>query len=536
VRRVLAWVAALTVLALVATAWFLGARIQSPSQAAARATPPTPTVLTAPVEYRVLSTTLITRGDVAAATSMVVGLPTSVTIDPVVTGMFVEPGDYVVEGERVVEVSGRPVFAFAGAVPAYREMKPGASGVDVRQLQDGLVRLGCPAETDGVFGPATKTCVEELYLDLGYRPSLSSPTEASDLVAARVAVSDTQATLDVALVSLATASKGASEATVLDAKAAVDAARRLVDDADAARRTGVARAQNDLALATTERDLFASDPASSQSDLSAASVAVSNAELTLLDVQRSADAAVANASESLDVAKARYSEVIEMPDTTAEANELARAVAAHESAVAALAELDRLSGPTVPLGEVVFLPELPARVEASVDAVGPVDVATTRTTTGLMTLTTGLLHVTGRANVSDVKLLSAGMDVEVLDEVSDTRYQTRLSNIATTPTIGADGTPSFLLVLTPKEPLPAELAGANVRVTFATATTKGPVLVVPLAAISAGADGQARIDTITADGIVVKVGVTPGPSADGYVAVLPNEPGAISRGDKVIIG
>ncbi|MGB8861754.1 MAG: hypothetical protein WCC60_21040 [Ilumatobacteraceae bacterium] len=469
-------------------------------------------------------------------TSVVVGLPSSVTIDPVVTGVFVEAGDDVLEGQRLVEVSGRPVFAFAGAVPAFREMMPGASGVDVRQLQDGLVRLGCPAETDGVFGPATKLCVAALYLDLGYEPLPSSPTEAADLAAARATASDTQAAIAAAESSLDAAGEGAAESTVLDAKAAVDAARRLLDDAIAARLTGVARAQNDLALVAAERDRLASDPVAGQAELDAASIAVSNAELTLLDVQRSADTAVADASARLGVAGARYNEAIAEPDTTAQVKELARVVAAHESAVAAMEELERTSGPTVPVGEVVFMPELPALVEASVDAVGPVDLATTQSTTGLMTLTIGRLQVNSRASVADAKLLSEGLDVEVLDETSDTAYKARLSSIDPTPTTGPDGAPSVALVLEPIEPLPAALAGANLHVTFATATTEAPVLVVPLAAMSAGADGRARVDKLAVDGRPIEVTVTPGLSADGFVEVSPDAPGALAAGDEVIIG
>lgn len=535
-RRAVAWVSALAVLVLVATAWFVGARIQSPSQAAARATPPEPSVLTAPVELRVLSTTVIARGDVAAVTSVVVGLPSSVTLDPVVTGVFVRPGDEVGEGERVVEVSGRPVFVFAGAVPAYREMKPGASGIDVLQLQISLVRLGCAAETDGVFGPATKLCVAAMYFDLGYEPSPSSSTEAADLAAARAAASDTQAAVDAAEVSLASAGEGAVESMVLDAQATVDAARRLLDDAYAARLTGVARAQNDLALAEGDRDRLASDPSTIQADLDAASIAVANAELTLLDVQRSADTAVADAVASLAVAKAKYQEVIEKPDTTAQMEELARAVATRDAAVGALEELERKSGPTVPLGEVVFLPELPAVVQASVDGVGPLDLGTTQSTAGLMTLTVGRLQVNSRASIGDAKLLTVGMDVQLLDETSDTTYPAALLSVDATATAGPDGTQGVALVLEPIDPLPAALAGANLRVTFATATTEAAVLVVPLAAISAGADGRARVDRIAADGTSIEVTVTPGLSADGFVEIRPYEPGALAPGDEVIIG
>jgi len=42
-------------------------------------------------------------------------------------------------------VSGRPALVLQGAVPAYRDITPGAVGDDVRQLQAALGRLGFPA-------------------------------------------------------------------------------------------------------------------------------------------------------------------------------------------------------------------------------------------------------------------------------------------------------------------------------------------------------------------------------------------------------
>ena len=51
-------------LLLVGLVWFAGSRIESPAARAAKAAPPVPSVVTADVERRVLSESLVTRGDV----------------------------------------------------------------------------------------------------------------------------------------------------------------------------------------------------------------------------------------------------------------------------------------------------------------------------------------------------------------------------------------------------------------------------------------------------------------------------------------
>ena len=124
-------------------AWVVGSRVRSADQAAAEAAPPPRSVVTVPVELRVLSSTVITRGLVApvVSTAVIGPLPSS-GAQGTVTGVFVKVGDSVTEGARVVEVAGRPVFVLVGAVPAYRSLRPGMVGADVRQLQEALARVG----------------------------------------------------------------------------------------------------------------------------------------------------------------------------------------------------------------------------------------------------------------------------------------------------------------------------------------------------------------------------------------------------------
>ena len=58
------------------------------------------------------------------------------------TQVAVDIGDEVLEGTRLIEVSGRPVFALQGDVPVYRTLTPGMAGADVAQMQVALARLG----------------------------------------------------------------------------------------------------------------------------------------------------------------------------------------------------------------------------------------------------------------------------------------------------------------------------------------------------------------------------------------------------------
>ncbi|MEJ3747873.1 peptidoglycan-binding protein [Actinomycetes bacterium KLBMP 9797] len=145
--------------------------VRSPQQTAASARAPQPSLITAVVERRVLESTLVTRGQVAPATTIEVSPVTAqgATIQ-VVTAVRVRPGDEVQTGRVLLAVSGRPVIALAGAVPAYRDLKPGDSGPDVRQAQTALRRLGLETGGDraGVFGPGTKAAVRRLYARLGY--------------------------------------------------------------------------------------------------------------------------------------------------------------------------------------------------------------------------------------------------------------------------------------------------------------------------------------------------------------------------------
>ncbi|MEU0742509.1 peptidoglycan-binding protein [Streptomyces sp. NPDC006134] len=239
-RRRWALAVAGTALALTVGGVLVAGTVKSPAQAAADAGPPRADVLTAPVEHRVLVTSVITRGQVTAEQSLrikpQVGAGEGVTA-PVVTRLPVRQGEAVRNGKVLVEVSGRPVIALQGSLPSYRDLRPGASGDDVRQLQTALGRLGHQTGQDrkGFFGAGTKTALAALYAAVGYDPLPAQDDEGAALTAAQEAVKQAERALEDAREAGTGADAGQSGAAGgrSDSDRAV---RRAAEDLAAARK------------------------------------------------------------------------------------------------------------------------------------------------------------------------------------------------------------------------------------------------------------------------------------------------------------
>ncbi|KWT63807.1 hypothetical protein ADL21_00090 [Streptomyces albus subsp. albus] len=153
--------------------------IKSPAQAAAEKAAPPQDVLTAPVEHRVLSDTLVTRGSVTAAQTVTVspGGPSDKSIArSVVTKVRTKKGASLSFGQVLLEVSGRPLIALRGDLPSYRDLQRGSQGDDVAQLQKALTELGygIGADRRGTFGAGTEQAVTALYQSRGYAPLSAS--------------------------------------------------------------------------------------------------------------------------------------------------------------------------------------------------------------------------------------------------------------------------------------------------------------------------------------------------------------------------
>ena len=156
--------------------WFASVQIVSPAEVAARAAPPEPSPILVPVEERRLSTKIVSRG------TGHYGSPRELLVAPsrlkegrgVITRL---PRIGAVIGERdvVLTISGRPTFLLDGAQPSYRDLGPGVSGTDVRQLERALQRSGLtPGRVDGKYDAATGRAVARLYRKHGFQPIVAS--------------------------------------------------------------------------------------------------------------------------------------------------------------------------------------------------------------------------------------------------------------------------------------------------------------------------------------------------------------------------
>ncbi len=244
-------------------------------------------------------------------------------------------------------------------------------------------------------------------------------------------------------------------------------------------------------------------------------------------------ATIGDLRDALALAQLQRQQLSAAPDTGAER----AAVTAAQQQVAdaqdslAVAQQDAL--PALPAGEILYLTQLPRRVDATELRRGAVLDGPAMTVSG------AALALSGTAAAADARLLTTGMTATF--ELPDGGAQT--ATITTvTPGEGADA--RWTVQLTPAELTPeqiTQLQGSNVRVSIPVGATEGEVLSVPLAALTAGPGGESRVEVVDGDPregdrapthlVVVETGL----AADGAVEVRPTE-GDLGEGDLVVVG
>ena len=226
--------------------------------------------LLAPVEERVLHPKVVTLGTARY------GLPQSISIVP--SALKAKPGLITTlplrnrefdEGRVMLTVSGRPTFVVQGEIPAYRDLVPGTSGDDVRQLEQALVRLGFdPGPPDGTFDTQTSGAVAKWYAASGWEPFGPTITQLMEI-----------RTLEQ---NLSTANK-----TRLAAAGAAKAAAFAVESARATAEHANGAAASDVEARTVELDKAKADLANAALAVEAAHAKadhlrkVANADLSL---------------------------------------------------------------------------------------------------------------------------------------------------------------------------------------------------------------------------------------------------------------
>lgn len=405
--------------------------IKSPAQVAAEQSPPPPSTITATVQRKVLVNTLVVRANmVATDTLTVVPVTTQASQSRIVTGLNKSVGAKVSNGDVLGQVSGRPIIALLGSIPAYRTLKPGLSGSDVRQLQKALISMGYLSRNadTGYFGAATQGAVTRCYAARGFEP-------------------------------LHTWDEDPAQQTAIDAaKQAVLEAQRRLRDARAVPGTG-------------------------------SSTRVSDARVDLSRAQ------------------------------------------------ATLARILQTAGVEWPLGELVFVPTMPATV-AAIKAARGVDLA--KSTTGeLMVLNLGRIAADAVVPQGSEGGLKPGLRAKLFDEVAQRGASGTIAWVrpftARGPTDASGGQSGYPIRVNPDQQLPQSWAGQNVRVEIALGQTGAPVLVVPVSAVVTRADQKTVVTVLTAGErrpVVVVTGLVVG----GEAEVTPDPSSGLAEGDLVVVG
>ena len=488
----------LLVLALVALAaavsWMAGSSIKSPAEMAARTAPPTPSPILVPVEERVLSSDVVTRGTARY------GLPQSISIVPsalksyagVITRLPVL-GTQLKEGDVMLVGSARPVFALQGEIPAYRDLVPGISGDDVRQFESRIKQLGFdPGPLDGTYDEQTSAAVANWYASAGWQPFRATTEQLANIRAL-------QYELAVAL------------NNNLAAADAVAAAPRVVAAARANADHSNKVAAADVAAKTAVRAKVMADRRSTKEDRAQANADHEQTRAAATATQLAGEVEIQAAIDAQKVADRQ-------------------AKLADETAVRLAAHLDsaqRKAGVQVPVDEIVFIPDLPVRVEQ-------INVALGDATTGkVMTVTNNQLAIDSSLPLDEARLVKPGMAVVIDESALGIEATGVVARVADTPgTDGVDGYHVYFEILVDKTP--TALEGFSLRITIPIESTKGAVIAVPVSALSLSADGTSRVQ-VDNNGALEFVVVEPGLSADGFVEVTPVD-GTLAPGQLVVVG
>lgn len=528
----------------------LGQQLESPEDARAEVAAPERSLIAVPVEAVALSNDVVVRGD--AEFEGAVDLELDVTLGDgtsrVVTGRVPDVDAVVEEGDVVIEVSGRPVFVLEGALPAFREFKPGLEGDDVLQLEQALARLGFLNVTpDDLYGTATEEAVQAMYEAAGYEARAANEVEEAQLDAAQDAVdnareqlADANDALDELLepppqvqqVSEAQARQARLDAIADAEQAVVDANERL-DEVEAATPS----AQLLVAIEAVTDAEFTGDAdaiAAANRNVTSAQQADEARIEAAREVVEQAEDALQRAQNALaDFDALRAAEDSDGTDTTRAEKAIVDAEGRLADLEADLAELEGEIGVRLPSAEIVFLPELP-RTVTSVEvergdfvtgAVMQISGTEVRITTGVSEANRPLLEVGQRVIIDSTQL-----GIEVEGEISELADRTGTNGVAETR--------YHMQVIPTGQYNVSEMVGVNFRLQIPLEKSDGEVLAVPNAALFIGADGSSRLRVLEDDGEttrIVEVEVGLSDKNRSLVEVTPLS-GSLTADDLVVVG
>ena len=553
--------------------WLAGQRVRSPAEIAARRKPPVASPITVPVERRVLSNDLVRRGtlrfDQPTPISMAGPVGSDGDAPATLVTKTMAAGDKIAEGSVLLEVGGRAVIALKGAQPNFRSLQPGASGKDVQQLEEALQRLGIDTgAVDGTYDAATERAVEQLYNDRGYRAQGPTNAEREARRDRRKAVDDAEERVRQATKGRDDATKGPTGADMLalhqeqqQATRGLELAKSNATRNDTEAQASITARQSDLAAATAAEAAaseslarakaggtdpndptqpcgavcvtrLVADVSTHHAAANAAADAVRSAQANVDATSKAGTNDVSRAQDSLDLATARVNDATAPKDTTDTTKALEAANAQLDQARLELADLEARTGTSVPVGELIFLPELPLRVDEIKTKVGE------SASGSFMTVSGSRLAVDSSVEVADVGSVHTGIAVDIKLADLDRHLKGTIVEIGEKPgTKGAGNQQVYVGVQPEDAAAAAELNGASVVVTIPLTSTGGKaVLTVPLAAVTTKIDGTSQVAIVHDGDVPSNVAVKLGLQASGYIEVEPLGGASLSEGDRVIVG
>jgi hypothetical protein len=179
--HVVSGVLALALLGATGTAWYFALQARTPAQRAEETAEPEDSVITVRVDQDQLIETL--EFDAVLDRTGDFPVPAPAAPEGIETALAsklpLEVGDEVKAGTVLLEVSGRPMIALEGDVPAYRDLQEGDEGPDVEQLQLALQQIYGTPKT-GKFDARTVADVKKLYDHAGYDHATTSEEVADE--------------------------------------------------------------------------------------------------------------------------------------------------------------------------------------------------------------------------------------------------------------------------------------------------------------------------------------------------------------------
>lgn len=253
--------------------------------------------------------------------------------------------------------------------------------------------------------------------------------------------------------------------------------------------------------------------------------------------QRSRQVSTAQQALSSAQAKLAADQASHASKSVIAADETAVTDAQHQLTTAerALANAQKTTGAQIPMGEVVFVATLPARV-LTVDKLGATVGSSSNSGRGgfpgqrgqqsssaAVQLGSGKVTLAGEVFGPPARLLRPGMTGTAISDTSGTHFPVRITSVSG-PRIG----------LVPVGRVPGGVVGQNLRVTLTASRVRS--FIVPVAAVGTSGSGQTYVTLATGGGQTKTVPVRLGVSSGGLQAVSPVRPGGLKTGDLVVLG